>query len=321
MSQTPVPNVPQLLASLEIVQRWRQETEAEIRGQVKEIDEDEERLKNELAELQRQLKSVAALRDEVTSRLAELDDEQLDRTREAVLSGLEADGPLLEARAEALREVEAEHEKSVAALLNDPEISGLVEEYKQFLEAEPTLDMLPAGYRKAVLAHHESIKAKLKPVVAAADVMPQPLPLEPAGFTLVASLDPPEGTPEALALIVPVPYDVFAKWSDRGEDLHAQIAYRVVGAVSAMLAELGSAQAPVQYAPLEGKLLIQVWLGDVAVEGDVKASLERQVAHLRLHASELAVLRLEPYLVWLAPEAILPDDEDDDVDLEEEDDG
>lgn len=312
MTQAPVPHVPQLLVSLEMVEQWRAETEADINRQVKEIDEEEERLNASIAELQRQLKAVSALREEMTARLSELDDEQISRTREAVLSGLETDGPLLDERAALWRAAVSDQEAALDRLLQDPTVAGLVEEYKQFTEVEPTLDMLPAGYRKALLSHHEEVKAKLKPYVDAAQAAPPPLALEETGFSLIASLDPPEGPPEALAIIVPVPFDTYARWSERSEDLHALIGYRVVGALATMLAEVGASEAPLQYAPYEKMLAIQVWLGDSEVQGDLKQALERQVNRLRNTATELRITRLEPYLAWLPADAIIPEEVEDD---------
>lgn len=318
MSQATTPTVPQLVVSLEIVARWREETEAEVHRQIKEVDEEEERVRSSIAELQRQLKAVAALREEMQERLSALDEEQVVRTRDAVLSGLESEAPLLAERADAWTEAEEARNSALGEMMADPEVAGLVEEVRQFNELEPTLDMLPAGYRKALLAHHDTVKARLKPVLAAADNALSPLPLPTMGFTLIASLDPAEGAPEALALIVPIPYDVYSRWSERGEDLHSLLAYRVVGAVAGMLSEVGASDAPLQFAPYEGKLAIQVWLGDSRVHGDIKSTLEQHVSKLRAGADELQVTRLEPYLVWLSPEAIIPEEDDDDAGADEE---
>lgn len=323
MNQATVPNVPQLLVSLEMVERWREETENEIKRELQEIDEQVEQLNAKIAELQLQITAVSTLREEMQSRLGELDEDQINRTRDAVFSGLETEGPLLEERAEIWRAAVTDQEAALDRLLQDPTVAGLVEEYKQFAEIEPTLEMVPAGYRKALLAHHEEVKAQLKPFIEAAQASPPVADVEPAGFTLIASLDPQEGAPEALAVIVPVPFDTWSRWSERSEDLHALIGYRVVGALATMLAEIGASEAPLQYAPYEGKLAIQVWLGESEVQGDIKQSLERQVNRLKTQATELKVTRLEPYLVWLAPDAIIPEEveEDDEGDGDELDDG
>ncbi len=320
MSEASVPSVPQLVVSLEIVERWREETETEVTRQIKEIDEEEERLNANIAELQRQLKAVAALREEMQVRLAELDDEELARIRDAVVSGLESEAPLLAERDQAWTDACAARSADVDALVQDPRVSALLEEYRQFAEVEPTLDLLPAGYRRALLAHHEEVKGELAPVIAAAQADPDPLPLEDAGFTLIASLDPPDGPPEALAVIVPVPFDTYSRWSEESEDLHSLIAYRVVGALSALLAEVGAADAPMQYAPYEGKLAIQVWLGDSEVTGDIRTSFEALIEELKHEAGELRVTRLMPYVVWLSPDAIIPEEGEEDGD-EDEDDG
>ncbi len=318
MNQGSVTNVPQLVVSLEMVDRWREETESDIKRELLEIDEQEEQLNAKIAELQRQLKAVSALREEMQSRLGELDEDQINRTRDAVLSGLETEAPLLQERALLWRSAVSDQEAAMDRLLQDPTVAGLVEEYKQFAEIEPTLEMLPAGYRKALTAHHEEVKAQLKPYIEAAQSAPPVLDVEDAGFTLIASLDPQEGAPEALAVIVPVPFETWSRWTERSEDLHALIGYRIVGALATMLAEIGASEAPLQYAPYEGKLAIQVWLGESEVQGDLKQSLERQVSRLKSQAAELRVTRLEPYLVWLAPDAIIPEEVEEDDDQGEE---
>lgn len=311
---------PQLPTSLETVRRWRAETEQDVNRQVKEIDEEEERLKASIAELQRQLKAVGALRDEVRQRLVVLDEEELERTRDAVVSGLAAEAGLIDERALKYDLTASARQDSLTAVLDDPEVGALVEEYKQFMEAEPTLDLLPAGYRKAVLAHHEVVRSRLQPIFAAAEADADPIDADPAAFSVIATLNPAEGKPEALAVIVPVPFDVYAKWGDRAEDLYALLGYRVVGAVSATLAQLGAANAPIQYAPFEGRLAIQVWLGGTNLTGDVRAALDAQISGLAGSCAELRVARLSAGVVWLKPEAIVAEDEDDDDDVDLEDD-
>jgi len=321
MTTAPVLNVPQLVVSLEMVERWREETETDLKRQIREIDDDLDQISAKIAELQRQTTAITALREEMQGRLDGLDDEQISRTRDTVLSGLETEAPLLDERASLWRSAVGDQAAALERLLQDPAVSGLVEEYKQFAELEPTLDMLPAGYRKVLLAHHEEVKAQLRPFIEAAQASPPVLEVVDQGFTLIASLDPQEGTPEALAVIVPVPFETYSRWSERSEDLHALIAYRVVGALAALLSEVGASEAPLQYAPYEDKLAIQVWLGDSEVQGDIKSALERQVSRLKAGSTELQVCRLDPYLVWLSPDAIIPeegDDEgDDELELEE----
>jgi hypothetical protein len=321
MTTAPVLNVPQLVVSLEMVERWREETEADLNRQIREIDDETDQINAKIAELQRQITAISALREETQSRLGGLDDEQISRTRDTVLSGLETEGPLLDERAALWRAAVSDQEAAMDRLLQDPSVASLVEEYKQFAELEPTLDMLPAGYRKALLAHHEEVKAQLKPFIEAAQASPPTLDVADQGFTLIASLDPQEGTPEALAVIVPVPFETYSRWSERSEDLHALIAYRVVGALASLLSEVGASEAPLQYAPYEDKLAIQVWLGDSEVQGDIKTALERQVSRLKASSTELQVCRLDPYLVWLSPDAIIPEegdeDDGDELDLEE----
>ena len=317
MSEQQVPGVPQLVASLEIVDRWRVDTEAEVDRQLHEIDDEEQRLSASIAELQRQLKAGGALREEVGLRRAELDGEQVERTRDAVLTALELEGASLEARAALYDGTCRAREARISNMLGDAAIAGLEDAIEQFLEAEPTLELLPAGYRKVLQSHHESVNRQLKPVFEAIESEPEPVDAALDGFSLVLSLDPVEGRPEALALIVPVPYETYARWSDRGEDLHALLAYRIIGAVAAALRAVGASDAPIQYAPYEGRLAVQVWLGDSQVQGDIREVLGAEIERIKDEATELRVARLVPVAVWLAPEAIVPD-EDEDEDEDEE---
>ena len=125
----------------------------------------------------------------------------------------------------------------------------------------------------------------------------------------IASIDAPDGVPEALAVIVPTPYEICSKWSERAEDLSTLIAYRVVGAVGGMLKAVGAADAPIQFAEYENALAIQVWLGDTDVQGNVKPVLEDLFDEMNGKAAEFEAGRIQLGLVWLDPECIAPDED------------
>ena len=127
---------------------------------------------------------------------------------------------------------------------------------------------------------------------------------------VMGSVDAPDGgSPEALAIIVPVPFETCSKWSERAEDLASLIAYRVIGAVGRMLQEVGAADAPLQYAEYENALAIQVWLGDSKVDGNVQRMLDDQLDEINGKAAEFEASKLRVQMVWVEPEVVAPDED------------
>lgn len=299
--------LPPLVQALAEVGRWRAAQEQAAQVRLGEVSAEQERLESDIAELQRQVAELGQLREAVRAELAALPTQEVDRTREAVEAGLDAE-------AEALVDLEAAYadalkarEDRVAALLAEPEMSRLVEEYEQFQGVQPTLANLPAGYRDAILAHHDSVQRRLAPVLEA---LRAPLAVrsgEPVAVTVVASLNPGKDGPEALALILPVTFEVYEDWADRSEDLCAVLAYRVVGALGGALRAVGVPDAAVQYADYRGLLAIQVWFGAEAPQGDVREAVNRAVERVVEESTELRAVGVELYTAWLDPRVITGD--------------
>jgi hypothetical protein len=309
--------LPPILKGIHEVGQWRRENLAELHRRQADVDRESAKLEADIAELQRQLDVCATLRAEFSEREAALPADETRRNREALLVGLDRERALIEARADALSRAGKAREDRVARLMEDAEIARLVDEFEQFGDVEPTLESLPAGYRSAILAHHDSVRRRLQPVFDAVAAELPPTGEPPAAFTIVAAVDPQEGTPDALGLIVPVHHDVAARWAERGEDLCSLIAYRIIGAVSGALADAGSADAPIQHSDYEGCLAIQVWLGDHPPRADIKEALAARFDRLREEASELRTTGLDVYLVWVSPDVVAPTEDDDDEEADD----
>ncbi len=303
---------PAMLAALEAVKRWREEADAEIASRGRELDSEEDRLKSDIAELQRQLKAIAILREENASRKSALIPELEQRTHSAILEGLRKDSALLAERSALYAEAIAARDERVAAMIAEPGMAERVEAFEQFEQnREATLANLPELYRGIVVEQHEATRAQLTPIFEALSGELPALDVPKAGITLVVSVDPVEGEPEALAVIVPVPFAVYAKWAERPEDLLSIFAYRVVGAVSGMLSRLGEPDVPVQYAPYrEGQLAIQVWLADVEIIDELDECFDIELKRLNQLASELRTVGLDVHVTWQPPEVIAPNTDD-----------
>jgi hypothetical protein len=188
--------------------------------------------------------------------------------------------------------------------LEEPELAGAVEEYLKFREAETSLAAMPPDYRDAIVSQHRRVLRRLEPYINAANAGPPPLDVPPVGIGVVASADPAEGVPEALVVVLPVPFAVYGEWNKREEDLASQIAFRLVAAVIQLLSSLGAADAPLRYVEVHGCLAIQVWLGDHEVEGDVRERALEAISGAAEEAPELWAAGVELYAVWLKSELL-----------------
>jgi hypothetical protein len=301
--------VPKLSTALEDIDRWRRESDAESDREHSEIKDEQERLRREIADREQRLDALSQRKSEVEFHKASLPEEQLRRQRESALKNLAGDRGVVAARGSLYGDTVKARERRVTELIESPKYNKLVKEFEDFQEAEMTLNTLPESYRGAIQAHHANVTKELAPVFDAMATDVEEVDAAGVAVAIVASVDAPNGTPEALAVIVPVPFETCSKWTERGEDLASLVAYRVVGAVGAMLQAIGASNAPIQYAEYENALAIQVWLGDSEVKGNVQPVLEDLFDSLNAKAAELEASRLCMSLVWLDPDAVAPGDD------------
>lgn len=299
---------PAVIAVLDDIAKWKAKGDAEFGGSMAEVDREEDSARRAIEEAQRQLLALATLRAELREKHAQIGAEAERRERAALRVGLSADRAVIEARAAQLEAAIAKREAELQRQLQDPEIAAAVEEYEKFVEVEASLASLPASYRRAILDHHEKIRRRLEPVIAASNAGPPMLGLETVGVGVLFAVDPAEGAPEALVAVLPVPFSVCRDWAERKEDLASQFAYRVVAAVSRLLTRVGAGGAPIQYAELAGCLAVQVWLGDCDAQGDLKEGALEEIDALREEADELGAAGIELYGLWVRA-AMLADEE------------
>lgn len=301
---------PKLVTALEDIDRWRQESDAEADREHNEISEEQDKLQREIQERQQTLEELASRKGEVEAHKASLPGEQLQRRRDVALKNLAGDRGLVAARGSLYGDQVKARERRVQELIDKPQYNKLVKEYEEFQDVEMGLDSLPKTYRQAILAHHGTVKKELAPVFDAMAAEIEPVDAQGIGVAVVGSIDSTDGAPpEALAIIIPTPFETCSKWSERNEDLAALIAYRVVGCVGRMLQEVGAADAPLHYAEYENALAIQVWLGDSEVKGNIERVLDDLIDEVNGKAAEFEAGRLRLQMVWVEPEVVAPDEE------------
>ena len=299
-------------AALERVTSWHRTARSDLDTQRAELQTEADQVDRKIPELDAALLELRERQAELEGRLEELDElssglesEQGERVRMAVAEVLRADLALVDGRGELYQAARTQRETQLDELAKDPEIARLVEEYEQFVEVEPTLSLLPSGYRKAILSHHEAVRRRLQPLFDAIARELDPVHAEPAAVSVLASLARQDGRPVALVFIMPVKYAVYRDWSTAGEGLPALIAYRVIGAISGALDEVGCGDAAVRYTEIDGQLAMQVWLGDSdGPSGNLQGAIRQRFDALREQSSELKSMLMTLHLAWVEPDVI-----------------
>ncbi len=295
--------VPSIVSLLNGVAEWRARTAGELDGALAAIADEERAVRRRIEDANRQAAALGSVRREQEERLVELDEETLRRKRTGIRQALKVDRALMEERADSLLRWRQGHDDALGAGLDAPDMAEAMNEY---LDAQDRT----AGVHGSLLASPEELvtplaRARLDPYLRAAATAPPPLAAPRAGVGVVVSVDPPEGRPEALLIVLPVPWAVYAEAILREEDLCTLLAYRMVAALHVLLAEVGAPEALVRFADLQGSLAIQVWLGDTPVVIDLRERVMEAVAAAVEGAPELQAAALEVNPVWLTPDLLV----------------
>lgn len=292
---------PAVIAVLEEIASWKASADAEFSRTMSEVDREEDEARRQIEEAQRRLLALASVRSELREKHTQVGFDAERKERTALRTGLSTDRAVVEERAAKLASAIAQREAALQLQLQDPEIATAVEEFEKFVEIEATLAALPPTYRRAILDHHEKVRRRLEPVIAASNAGPPDLGLDQVGVGVLLAISPAEGTPDALVAVVPVPFGVKTDWLTRKEDLASQFAYRVVAAVSRLLNAVGAGNAPIDYHAVNGCLAINVWLGDSTIQGDLNERGLEEIGALREEAEELSAAGIELYGFWVRP--------------------
>lgn len=294
-----------LITSLDEAGRLQESHAREIDVALVEIGREEGYARKAMEEAQRRLLALAELRAEYEERQSCLQAGGLDRERRAVAEGLARDRATLELRAGAAAgALEARLEEARQRVESDGELAGALTEVLRYREMEPGLDRMPPSYRQALQDRFARATRRLAPVAQLVGGPGPRLDLPTAGVGVVLAVDPPEGRPQAMVVVLPIPFDVYEAWTGRGDDLCARLAWRTVAGVHHLLAALHAADAPVRYLEVHGCVAIQVWLGETDVGADLADRAVEALASAWDRAAELDSAGLEVYTVHLRPELL-----------------
>ena len=226
--------------------------------------------------------------------------EELSNLRVAIHAALENDLAEIRRRSDAL--VARAHARTRPDPVADRQ-RDVREEAEGLSRAD--LDGQPAGYARAVAERRSRLERRLRPFATEPeDAASDALDAAPREVAVLAALDPPQGPPTALQLVVPVPPEVHSSWRDWGDSLCARLAWRVMAALSVALRDSGAADAPIRSTRSGACLAFQVWLGDSNVTGNPKDALARSFDRLHEEGAELRDAGLDLFFAWVEPEVL-----------------
>ncbi len=294
--------------ALNEVARRTIDKEAEINAALDQLTVEEAQTVQAIDEAHRRIEALRARRSALEDRRAALSADRYRAEQGAVRAGLRADRDRLMQRAALGREAAAARNAAIAAELRAPELAAAMQETERFqAEVEASLSTLPPSYRRAALENHERNVRRLAPYAAALNCVTPTLNAEVEAIAVVACASPAEGRPEALVLVLPVPFSVYSDWSTRPEDLASMLAYRMVSALHRLLGDLGTPNAMVEYVEVHGCLAVQAWLADHEVTGDLQERTLEHIGRAYEDSVELVNAAIEVHAAWIRPELLTLD--------------
>jgi uncharacterized protein YoxC len=307
---TEATGLPRTIAgAMDDVAKWRSSAVNKNRSEIQDVDTEIENLRKAVANLQQQIEALRRSREDIVKREDKLAEEEVSKSYTAVFAALAEQSAALTKRSAAMSELASARKRAVEAAYADPAIAATVAEYNAFkTTVAPTLASFPERLRTIMLAEQAGTEKKLREHLEAAmrnskaEVAGDPLAVE-----VVFAVDPAEGAPEVVMLVLPVAETVFTEWSTRAEDVQTQIAARVIEAVyrTATAAGLGNARAA--FGGHAGLLAVEMEIA--GAKGDFAGKLGEELGRVLGSASELQAAKVQVRAVNIPVDHLLPPEE------------
>ena len=249
--------------------------------------------------------ALALLRREQEDRLQHLARETTSAERHALVAGLEADRRLVAERGRLLRDAGRARDAAILARVQaDRDLSDALTELARQREVELGWEPVTPAAAVALAERAERARRRLAPVLADVERPSVMLDLPTASIAAVVSFAPSDGRPNAMVVVLPMPWAEYRAWAQHRDSLGLRLACLVVGGLTRFVVEAGAAEAPVRYAEVGGSLAVQLWLGDAPMPDDVRARALDAVQGILASASELDAAGVEVYVVQVRPELL-----------------
>jgi hypothetical protein len=311
------PNGPErgrtVAAALAEVGRWRADEEARAKAEMVEVEQEIRNLQTAIQNLQSQLEALHRFSADLETKKKGLAESEMKRAHAEVLVAIQAQSKALGMRDALVGQARSAADTALSERLRSPELSGVVEEYRQFRSSiEPTIAALPDSYRKVILAHHETVTRRLRDIVEAATSQPVTVDAPDLHVEVVWGVDMVESAPELLVCVLPISEQVHAHWSDTVEGVQSWLAARVVQGVYEAANLTGFARVQALTGGHEGLLVVEVDLNGASAA--FPEAFGKRLLELLPRAPELVGARVVATAVRVEMDVLLPPQGEEDGD-------
>jgi len=284
----PTPTVSGALAE---VDRWKNDEEARHKAELTEVEQEISNLDAAIANLHQQLEALQTFRTDLLVKAAGLGSREIQRAHTALFGALQQQAGLLAQRERAVVDAVAARRSSLPKQLADEGLASKVEDYQKFRnEIEPSLQNIPESYRAPLIGAHTDLTNTLRAKVESILLAPVEMPEDDVSVQVAWTVDAPGGTPEVLAVVLPVTDEVQTQWDTRGDGLQTWMAARVVQAVYEAAADADWTGAQANAGGFMDLLAVEVMLE--SAPADFVPAFEQRLSEVLQTAPELVGARV-----------------------------
>lgn len=281
--------IQSVASALEGVTAWRVEQESRVQSELVDVESQLEKLRAEIEGLEEKCASLEEFRANLAD--AGTVGEAVSRSYTGLFEALATQSAALRDRAAQAFAAEATRRTEVFQALDDSNLAPLISEYRQFKEqVAPSLSALPESYREAIVKHHEGISDRIRSHLAKELGTPGAIDAEPIALDVVFGIDAPEGAPELLICVLPVPDEAFTAWADRDEDLCTLVGARVVQGLYETVKQTGPQGAQAVCGGHQGLLAVEMEVD--GAPDDLERALTDTLNAVLSAAPELAAAKI-----------------------------
>jgi len=305
MTQDEAPN--SVADALAAVQKMQEQAAEQHTSQLQEFDQELERIRTSIQNLQAQLEAVQQSRDAADQAFQQNGGGSHEEAYHLIFASLRKQASTLAERNVAWVEAQRARDAKVAKTLEEEGLAQAMEDFQATERNPGVFDALPASYRDAAIAAHKANGERLQKRLA--DLIQDPqVDADAIELDVVYAVDGDEEGGIAM-LVTPVPEEVHAGWDGRDADLLTEVAARVVQGVYAAArgTEIESGQAA--YGGHQGLLAMELELTP-GLGDSFSARLADSLSQVAASAPSLAGAKVALSFTAVDVDRLLPPDDE-----------
>jgi hypothetical protein len=300
---------------LEQAQGARATAATKYKNQLDEVDEEVQRIKEAIEDLQRQLTSLVGFRDELAEQRVASEREHTQHAQDRIFELLESQATALRERSLTVAAGEVSRTSLITSRIKNSEMSSVLEDYTAGRDKLKDLEALPPSWRKSVLELHAQQGESLRTFVREVDPGPTQVDGPEIALDVIYTVNAPEGEPEVVSIVMPISEEVHTDWRARTEDIQLALAARVVQGVYEASHGIGLTRSHAAYGGHRGLLAVEMDIG-IDHDRDLGELLSDAIGRALQDCRELRAANLKPRAIHVPVDYLLPPEAEEADDVE-----